>query len=116
MDKDTILDYVIETPGNTNRAVLGDMLDSFAGGGGGGGVNLHTATLTFVGSSDTAVINLHTYLDESTGYLENNQDAPFTGSYTIPLFNAEGGRRNIFHGYMGKRRTDINVNKWRHYH
>lgn len=61
------------------------------GGGGGGGVNLHTATLTLVGSSDTAVINLQPYLDESTGYLEHNQDAPFTGSYTIPLFNAEGG-------------------------
>ena len=33
MDKDTILDYVIETPGNTNRAVLGSMLDSMGGGG-----------------------------------------------------------------------------------
>ena len=34
MDKDTILDYVTETPGNTNRAVLGSMLDSIEGGGG----------------------------------------------------------------------------------
>lgn len=34
MDKNDILDYVTETPGNTNRAVLGSMLDSFAGGGG----------------------------------------------------------------------------------
>ena len=33
MDKDTILDYVTETPGNTNRAVLGSMLDSMGGGG-----------------------------------------------------------------------------------
>ena len=33
MDKNDILDYVTETPGNTNRAVLGDMLDSFADGG-----------------------------------------------------------------------------------
>lgn len=32
MDKDTILDYVTETPGNTNRAVLGSMLDSMSGG------------------------------------------------------------------------------------
>lgn len=31
MDKNTILDYVTETPGNTNRAVLGDMLDSVGG-------------------------------------------------------------------------------------
>ena len=33
MDKDTILDYVTETPGNTNRAVLGSMLDSMSGAG-----------------------------------------------------------------------------------
>ena len=37
MTKKEILDYIIETPGNTNRAVLGDMLDSFGGGAGGGG-------------------------------------------------------------------------------
>ena len=32
MDKDTILNYVTETPGNTNRAVLKSMLDSLDGG------------------------------------------------------------------------------------
>ena len=32
MDKDTILNYVTETPGNTNRAVLSGMLDSMSGG------------------------------------------------------------------------------------
>ena len=31
MDKNDILDYVTETPGNTNRAVLGSMLDSMGG-------------------------------------------------------------------------------------
>ena len=31
MDKNDILDYVTETPGNTNRAVLGSMLDSIGG-------------------------------------------------------------------------------------
>ena len=31
MDKDTILDYVTETPGNTNRAVLRSMLNSIGG-------------------------------------------------------------------------------------
>ena len=30
MDKNTILNYVTETPGNTNRAVLGSMLDSIS--------------------------------------------------------------------------------------
>ena len=33
MDKNTILNYVTETPGNTNRAVLGSMLDSMGGSG-----------------------------------------------------------------------------------
>ena len=33
MDKKTILDYVTETPGNTNRAVLESMLDSIDEGG-----------------------------------------------------------------------------------
>lgn len=37
MDKDKILDYVMTSPANTNRAVLGDMLDSFEGGSSGGG-------------------------------------------------------------------------------
>lgn len=32
MDKNTILDYVTETPWNTNRAVLSSMLDSIEGG------------------------------------------------------------------------------------
>ena len=35
MDKNDILDYVTETPGNTNRAVLSGMLDSIANAGGG---------------------------------------------------------------------------------
>lgn len=35
MTKKEILDYIIETPGNTNRAVLDGMLDSFGGGSGG---------------------------------------------------------------------------------
>lgn len=32
MDKDTILDYVMSSPENTNRAVLSSMLDSMGGG------------------------------------------------------------------------------------
>ena len=51
MDKNDILDYVTETPGNTNRAVLGDMLDSFAGGGGGSS-DFSTAKLTLTNPSD----------------------------------------------------------------
>ena len=32
MDKNQILDYVMDSPGNTNRAVLSGMLDSIGGG------------------------------------------------------------------------------------
>ena len=44
MDKDTILDYVTETPGNTNRAVLGSMLDSMGGGGSSQPLMVHLTT------------------------------------------------------------------------
>lgn len=66
------------------------------GGGGGGGVNLHTATLTIIGSSDTAVIGFNPYIDESTGYLDNNNDAPLVGTYTIPLFKNSDGEGGIY--------------------
>ena len=37
MDKQEILDYVMNTPGNTNRAVLSSMLNSVGSGSGSGG-------------------------------------------------------------------------------
>lgn len=40
MDKDTILNYVTKTPGNTNRAVLSSMLNSIEGGGSGSNCEL----------------------------------------------------------------------------
>ena len=54
MDKDTILDYVTETPGNTNRAVLGSMLDSIEGGG--SGSNVVVVTFNATGSNDNYTI------------------------------------------------------------
>lgn len=53
MDKNDILDYVTETPWNTNRAVLGGMLDSFAGGGGGGGSSAFVVTFTYDSEHET---------------------------------------------------------------
>ena len=44
MDKDTILDYVTETPHNTNRAVLNSMLNQLGGGGGGAYVFVPTGS------------------------------------------------------------------------
>lgn len=40
MTKEKILDYVTETPGNTNRNVLGSMLDNFAKSGGSSGITV----------------------------------------------------------------------------
>lgn len=40
MTKEEILDYVMNTPDNTNRAVLSDMLDEFSSGSGGGNPTL----------------------------------------------------------------------------
>lgn len=37
MDKEDIINYVMETPENSNPAVLRGMLDSYSGGGGSGG-------------------------------------------------------------------------------
>ena len=54
MDKDTILDYVTETPGNTNRAVLSGMLDSIEGGG--SGSNVVVVTFNATGSNDDYTI------------------------------------------------------------
>lgn len=45
MDKNTILNYVMNTPENTNLAILGNMLDSFGEGGGESGyLGIHTVT------------------------------------------------------------------------
>lgn len=40
MTKEDILDYVINTPNNTNRMVLSDMLDEFNSNSGGGGADI----------------------------------------------------------------------------
>ena len=48
MDKNDIIEYVMNTPHNTNRAVLSSMLNQLTESGGGGGdgyLGLHTATV-----------------------------------------------------------------------
>ena len=47
MDKNDIIEYVMTTPHNTNRAVLNSMLNQLAeGDSGGGSSDFHTATVT----------------------------------------------------------------------
>ena len=45
MTKEKIIDYIMETPQNTNPAILNQMLDEIAGEGGDGYLGLHTATV-----------------------------------------------------------------------
>ena len=71
MDKDTILDYVTETPGNTNRAVLGSMLDSMDGGG--SGSNVVVITFNATGSNDNYTITSASHsVDEVKALVSTN--------------------------------------------
>lgn len=51
MNKQEIIDYVLETPGNTNKNILSQMLDELAEGGGGGGTS-PLGSVTFINNSD----------------------------------------------------------------
>lgn len=46
MTKEEILDYILQTPENTNRRVLSDMLDEFSSGGSGGNSDIFIVTYT----------------------------------------------------------------------
>ena len=84
MDKNDILDYVTKTPGNTNRAVLGGMLDSYAGGGGGGDFSTASVTLTGSGTS-LNTIYMPTIVDGIIGGRVMDYCIIMTGVYTVPL-------------------------------
>ena len=90
MDKNDILNYVTETPGNTNRAVLGSMLDSI--GRGGSGVNLRTATLTINNSLNNVYFSFDC-INENSGIIEELYDVTLSdGNYLLPFYSdGEGG-------------------------
>ena len=52
MDKNDIIDYVMHTPHNTNKAVLNGMLNQLTEGGGGSS-DFSTAEVTLVNASGT---------------------------------------------------------------
>ena len=79
MDKNDIIDYVTETPGNTNRAILGSMLDSFASSGGGGG-SASNFVVTFNGDRQSGSwTSDKTFADVKSAY-DNGQN--IVGKYT----------------------------------
>ena len=49
MDKNDIINYVMHTPHNTNKAVLSDMLNQLTEGGSGGSSDFSTAEVTVTG-------------------------------------------------------------------
>ena len=51
MDKNDIINYVMHTPHNTNRAVLSSMLNQLTEGGGGGSSDFSTAEVTIVANN-----------------------------------------------------------------
>ena len=55
MDKGKILDYVMNTPHNTNPAILSQMLDEVAGEGGGGSSDFSMAEVTIFRSTEFSV-------------------------------------------------------------
>lgn len=57
MDKNDIIEYVMNTPHNTNRAVLSSMLNQLAEGGDeGGSSDFSTAEVTVVGGNSTILL------------------------------------------------------------
>lgn len=74
MTKNDVMDYVMNSPGNTNRAVLSSMLDSI-GGGGTGNLLLHEVTETI---EDEEVTRLdHTW--------QEIYDAAMSGAYVCQV-------------------------------
>ena len=53
MDKQDIINYVTETPGNTNKAVLGSMLDSMSGGEAASGSDVEVVSITMMPAGAT---------------------------------------------------------------
>ena len=104
MDKKDILNYVINSPENTNYSVLNSMLDQFGGGENPNYTQIVTGTLTETWG-EVAYSELSTALatGNATGILNFNASAiGFESSYTQPLHGT--GSHIISMG------SDINLN------
>lgn len=79
MDKNDIIEYVMNTPHNTNKAVLSSMLNQLTEGGGGGSSDFSTATVAVnVNGNGTGTIIYPTIGD--TVYLDHETDDPIAVS------------------------------------
>lgn len=94
MDKNDIINYVMETPGNSNPAVLGSMLDSYSGS--------SSPLIVHYSDNDNTTLD-HTWQEIADAmplaWLEPYESTdPYTAGY-IPiwarLFNGEDGEWSI---------------------
>lgn len=66
MTKEEILDYVSQTPENTNRMVLSDMLDEFSSGSSSGGLVVHETESSGVYTLDKTWKEIYDAMAEGT--------------------------------------------------
>lgn len=95
MDKNDIIEYVMHTPHNTNRAVLSSMLNQLADGSGGGSSDFSTAEVT-VNKEGTGDIPLNMSLPLPV-VIENPSThekilgivaTPYNGTFVVPLYES----------------------------
>ncbi len=106
MDKQGIIDYVLDTPTNTNPRILGHMLEEYAAGGGdGGGGDFSIAEVTLINNtSDNLSLNAFVCVEagelgeDSPKMLYNAIDIAVgeQATYKVPMYS--GG---AFWGSMG---------------
>ena len=90
MTKQDIIDYVMTTPHNTNRAVLSDMLNQLAEGGGGGSSDFSTATVTIVNNyNEVFGLGMPMVDDDGGIYMEGFRGID-SGTYTIVINTTNG--------------------------
>ena len=77
MDKEKVLDYVMNSPGNSNRAVLSGMLDES----GGGNSDFSTAEVTIINASDADEFDI----ESLPMIVESEEITGITGSYPEPV-------------------------------
>lgn len=79
MTKQDIIDYIMETPGNTNPAILNQMIDEV----GGGGNDIKTANVKLNGNSEIT-IGLHCLTLD--GYIDDKLCSFDGTTYKIPMY------------------------------
>ena len=89
MSKEDVMDYVMTTPGNPNKAVLSGMLDSIADAGGGGDEYLGIHTVTVNVTFDTSKVGGGNILSIVNAYIDCGYSEEY-GSPAIQFAYGDG--------------------------